>query len=83
MSTVDMSLNAVGGDGDDDDDDGGGGGNMSLNAVGGDGGDEFYSLSDSDIGKIENKETTEGQSDILCGDSDQIKEMKMEKSKKE
>ena len=58
-------------------------GNISLNGVGGDD-VEFHSLSenDSDNGKIENKETAEGQSDILCGDSDQIKEMGMDKSKK-
>jgi len=58
-------------------------GNMSLNGVGGED-VEFHSLSenDSDNGKIENKETAEGQTDILCGDSDQMKEMRMDKSKK-
>ena len=58
-------------------------GNMSLNGVGGDD-VEFHSLSenDPDNGKNENKETAEGQTDILCGDSDQIKEMRMDKSKK-
>ena len=58
-------------------------GNMSLNGVSGDD-VESHSLSenDSDNGKIENKETADGQNDILCGDSDQIKEMRMDKSKK-
>jgi hypothetical protein len=59
-------------------------GKKSLYGVGG-GDVEFHSLSEngSDNGKIENKETAEGQSDILCGDSDQIKEVRMDKSKKE
>ena len=54
--------------------------NTSLNGVGG---DEFRSLSENDFdnGRIENKETAEGQSDI-CGDSDRIEEMRMDKSKK-
>jgi hypothetical protein len=58
-------------------------GNMSLNGVGDDD-VKFHSLSenDSDNGKIESNETAEGQSDILCGDSDRIKEMRMDKSKK-
>ena len=58
-------------------------GNMSLNGVGSDD-IEYHSLSenDSDNGKIENKKIAEGQSDILCGDLDRIKEMTMDKSKK-
>lgn len=54
--------------------------NTSLNGVGA---DEFRSLSENDFdnGRIENKETAEGQSDI-CGDSDRIEEMRMDKSKK-
>jgi hypothetical protein len=57
--------------------------NTSLNGVGGDD-VEFHSHSenDPDNSKIENKETAEGQSDIICGDSDQIKEMRMDRSKK-
>jgi hypothetical protein len=57
-------------------------GNTSLNGVGGD--DVAHSLSenDSDDKKTENKEVVEGQSDIICGDSDQIREMRMDTSKK-
>jgi hypothetical protein len=57
--------------------------NMSMNGVGDDDMElHSHSENDSDNGKIENKETAEGQSDILCADSDNIKEMRMEKSKK-
>ncbi|GFG39285.1 hypothetical protein Cfor_02210, partial [Coptotermes formosanus] len=57
--------------------------NMSMNGVGDDDMElHSHSENDSDNGKIENKETAEGQSDILCADSDNIKEMRTEKSKK-
>jgi hypothetical protein len=58
-------------------------GNMSMNGIGDDD-IELHSLSenDSDNGKIENEETAKGQSDILCADSDRIKETIMEKSEK-